>query len=140
MMAMTMHPSRVGVLAMRVKALRWLGAALALTFVGPAVAQVAGPTNRVITKVSLASNTNTVICPANAEAIRTEIFFSVTGVGISFNGGTLNTATVGTTANTAPDFATTAANIYYMFPVPPSNAITAYGAAGMVVCVQTLRQ
>ena len=132
-----MHPSRVGARAMMRKL---LALALAVTFIAPAIAQVAGPTNRVITKVSLASNTNTVICPANAEAIRTEIFFSVTGVGISFNGGTLTTATVGTTANTAPDFATTAANIYYMFPVPPSNAITAYGAAGMVVCVQTLRQ
>ena len=134
-----MRPSRAGVLAMRVKALRWLGAALALTFVGPAVAQAAGLTNRVITKVSLASNTNTVICPANAEAIRTEIFFSVTGVGISFNGVTLTAATVAT-GLTTPDFATSAANQSYTFPVPPSNAITAYGAAGMVVCVQTLRQ
>lgn len=107
----------------------------------PAAAQVAGPSNRVITKTSLASNTNTVICPApTAEVLKTEIFFSVSGVGISFNGGTLNTATVGTTANTAPDWATAAANAYYLFPIPPANAITAYGAAGMVVCVQTLRQ
>lgn len=116
--------------------------ALAALFIGPALAQaqVAGPSNRVITKTSLASNTNTTICPAQAEAIRTEIFFTVSGVGISFNGGTLTTATVGATANTTPDYATAAANTYYMFPVPPSNAITAYGAAGMVVCVQTLRQ
>ncbi len=117
-----------------------LALALAATFVGPAVAQVATPSSRVITKTSLASNTNTVICPAASEPIRTEIFLSVSGVGISFNGGTLTTATVGTTANTVPDFATTAANGYYLFPVPPANAITAYGAAGMVVCVQTLRQ
>lgn len=115
-------------------------AGVAAFLVSPVAAQVAGPANRVITKTSLAANTNTVICPAANEAIRTEIFFSVSGVGISFNGGTLTTAAVGTTANTTPDFATTAANGYYLFPVVPSNAITAYGAAGMVVCVQTMRQ
>lgn len=125
--------------------MRWLlPSALALTFVGPTIvpafAQVAAPANRVITKTSLASNTNTVVCPANAEAIKTEIFFAASGVGVGFNGGTLTTAVVGTTANTAPDFATTAANSYYAFPIPPLNAITAYGAAGMIVCVQTLRQ
>ncbi len=104
-------------------------------------AQVAGPANRVITKTNLAANTNTAICPATTvEPVKTEIFFTVSGVGISFNGGTLTTATVGTAANTAPDFATSAANAYYLFPITPSNAITAYGAAGMVVCVQTLRQ
>lgn len=105
-----------------------------------ATAQVAGPSSRVITKTNLAANTSTVICPAAAEAIRTEIFFTVSGVGISFNGGPLSTAAVGTAANTSPDWATAAANAYYLFPVTPVNAITAYGAAGMVVCVQTLRQ
>ena len=107
----------------------------------PAAAQVAGVANRVITKTSLSSNTNTTICPApSAEPLRTEIFFAVSGVGISLNGGTLTTATVGTTANTAPDWATTAANQSFVFLIPPTNAITAYGAAGMIVCVQTLRQ
>lgn len=107
----------------------------------PASAQVAGPGNRVITKTSLAANTNTVVCPApSAEVLKTELFFSVSGVGISFNGGTLTTATVGATANTTPDFAAAVANVYYLFPVTPANAITAYGAAGMIVCVQTLRQ
>lgn len=118
-----------------------LAVAVASMFAAPAVAQVAGPSNRVITKTSLASNTNTVICPApTAEVLKTEIFFAVSGVGISFNGGTLTTAAVGTTSNTVPDWATSAANASYTFPIPPSNAITAYGAAGMVVCVQTLRQ
>lgn len=107
----------------------------------PASAQVAGTANRVITKTNLSSNTNTTICPApTAEPLRTEIFFAVSGVGISLNGGTLTTATVGVTANTAPDWATTAANQTFVFLIPPTNAITAYGAAGMVVCVQTLRQ
>lgn len=116
-------------------------AGAAAFLVSPASAQVAGVSGRVITKTSLAANTNTVICPApSVEPIKTEIFFSASGVGISFNGGTLTTAAVGTAAGTTPDFATTAANGYYLFPVTPSNAITAYGAAGMVVCVQTLRQ
>lgn len=116
-------------------------AGAAAFFVSPVLAQVAGPANRVITKTSLAANTNTVVCPApSGEAIKTEIFFSVSGVGISFNGGTLTTATVGTVANTSPDFAAATANVYYLFPVTPSNAITAYGAAGMIVCVQTMRQ
>ena len=106
-----------------------------------AQAQVAGPSNRVITKTSLAANTRTPICPAPAsEPIKTEIFFTVSGVGISFNGGTLTTAAVGVAANTAPDWVTTAAGAYYLFPVSPANAITAYGAAGMIVCVQTMRQ
>lgn len=115
-------------------------AGAAAFFVSPATAQVAGPSNRVITKTNLALNTSTVICPAAVEPIKTEVFFTVSGVGISFNGGTLTTAAVGTAAGTAPDFATAAANVYYLFPISPSNAITAYGAAGMVVCVQTLRQ
>lgn len=107
----------------------------------PALAQVAGPTNRVITKTNLVANTSTAICPAPAsEVIRTEVFFTVSGVGVGFNGGTLTQATVGTTANTTPDWATSAAGAYYMFPVPPANAVTAYGAAGMITCVQTLRQ
>lgn len=107
----------------------------------PAAAQVAGPSNRVITKTSLSSNTNTVICPApTGEPLKVEIFFAVSGVGISLNGGTLTTATVGTTANTAPDWATTATNQSFVFSIAPMNAITAYGAAGLVVCVQTMRQ
>lgn len=133
-----MLPAVDALVAMR----KLVGLALAAVFLGPAFAnaQVAAPANRVITKTNLASNTNTVICPANAEALRQEIFFTVSGVGVSFNGGTLTTATVGTTANTTPDWATAAANAYYLFPVPASNAITAYGAAGMITCVQTLRQ
>lgn len=115
-------------------------AGAAAFFVQPAAAQIAGPSNRVITKTNLAANTSTVICPAAIEALKTEIFFTVSGVGISFNGGALTTAAVGTAANTTPDWATTAAGAYYLFPVSPANAITAYGAAGMVVCVQTMRQ
>lgn len=115
-------------------------AGAAAFFVQPLSAQVAGPSNRVITKTSLAANTNAVICPAATEPIKTEIFFTVSGVGVSFNGGTLTTAIVGTAANTTPDWATTAAGAYYLFPIPPANAVTAYGAAGMIVCVQTMRQ
>lgn len=114
-------------------------AGIAAFLVQPVAAQVAGPSNRVVTKTSLAANTSTVVCPAAIEPIRTEVFFTVSGVGISFNGVTLTAAAVGTAAGT-PDFATGAANAYYLFPVTPSNAITAYGAAGMVVCVQTMRQ
>lgn len=118
-----------------------LAVAGAAAFSFAAQAQVAGPSNRVITKTSLAANTSTPICPVpTVEPIKTEIFFTVSGVGISFNGGTLTTATVGATANTTPDWATTAAGAYYLFPIVPANAITAYGAAGMIVCVQTLRQ
>lgn len=106
----------------------------------PVPAQVAAPGNRVITKTNLAANTSPVICPAPAgEPLKVEIFFTVSGVGVSFNGATLATAAVGT-ATTAPDWATGAANAYYLFPITPANPITAYGAAGMVVCVQTMRQ
>ncbi len=114
-------------------------AGAAAFLVSPVAAQVAGPSNRVITKTNLAANVSTVVCPAGVEPIRTEVFFTVSGVGISFNGATLTSAAVGTAAGT-PDFAPGAANAYYLFPVTPSNAITAYGAAGMIVCVQTLRQ
>lgn len=100
----------------------------------------AGTGQRVVTKTNLSSNTSTTICPAATAPVSTEIFFSTAGVGISLSGGTLTTATIGTTANTTPDLSFSVAGDYYVFPVPPTNAITAYGAAGIVVCIQTLRQ
>lgn len=105
---------------------------------GPPYADAA---HRVITKTSLAANTNTVICPAvvsPALPTATEIYFTTAGVGIGFNGQTLTTAAPGT-ATTTPDEAIGTAGTLYTFVIPPTNAVTAYGAAGVVVCVQHLR-
>lgn len=101
----------------------------------------AGTSQRVVTKTNLASNTSTTVCPAATNPISTELFFTVAGVGISLAGGTLTTATIGTTASTTPDLSfATASTVPYQLPVPATNAITAYGAAGIVVCIQNLRQ
>lgn len=114
--------------------------ALATSSTGVLDSPRAGTSNRVVTKVNMSSNTNTQICPAQANGVATEIFFSTAGVGISLAGGTLTQATVGTTASTQPDLEFNTAGTVYTMPVPPTNAITAYGAAGIIVCIQTLRQ
>lgn len=100
----------------------------------------AGTADKTITKTSLALNTSTSICPVDTKIVSEEIFFTTAGVGISLTGGTLTQATVGTTAGTTPDLAFGTANTLYTVPVPDSNAITAYGAAGTVVCIQKNRQ
>lgn len=100
----------------------------------------AGTADRVVTKTNLTLNTSTTICPTASTPVTTEIYFTTAGVGISLAGGTLTQATVGTTATTTPDLAFNTAGTLYTMPVAPTNAITAYGAAGIVVCIQTLRQ
>lgn len=100
----------------------------------------AGTANRVVTKTNLTANTSTTVCPTATAPIATEIYFTTAGVGISLAGGTLTQATVGTTASTTPDLAFGTAATLYTLPVAATNAITAYGAAGIVVCIQTLRQ
>lgn len=108
--------------------------------IGTFCAPMAGTSQRVVTKTNLASNTSTTICPTATVPVSTEIFFTTGGVGISLSGGTLTTATVGTTAGTTPDLSFATANTLYTLPVAATNAITAYGAAGIVVCIQTVRQ
>jgi len=98
-----------------------------------------GTANQVITKTALAANTSTSICPAATAPVSTEIYFSTAGVGISLSGATLTQASVGTAAGT-PDLAFNTAGLLYTLPVPNTNAITAYGAAGVVVCIQKTRQ
>lgn len=100
----------------------------------------AGTANRVVTKTSLTLNTSTTVCPTATAPISTELFFTTAGVGISLAGGTLTTATIGTTASTTPDLSFATANTLYTLPVAPTNIITAYGAAGIVVCIQNIRQ
>ena len=99
-----------------------------------------GTSNMVITKTNISSNTSTTICPTATAPVTTEIYFSTAGVGISLTGGTLTQAAVGTTANTTPDLAFNTAGLLYTLPVPNTNAITAYGASGIIVCIQKLRQ
>jgi hypothetical protein len=99
-----------------------------------------GTANRVVTKTTLSANTSTSICPASTANVSTEIYFTTAGVGISLSGGTLTTATVGATAGTQPDLAFGTAGTLYTAPVGITNAITAYGAAGVVVCIQNNRQ
>lgn len=107
---------------------------------GGAVTGTAGVSQRVVTKTNVSANTSTEVCPAtpSGKLIAQEMFAQASGIGVSFNGATLTTATVGT-ATTSPDFAFSAANGYYAWIVPPTNAITVYGAAQIVVCVQSLR-
>ena len=100
----------------------------------------AGTADRVVTKTSISADTNTTICPTATNPISTEIFFSTAGVGISLAGGTLTQAALGTTASTHPDLVFSTAGTLYTFPVAPTNAITAYGAAGIIVCIQNVRQ
>ena len=99
-----------------------------------------GTSNMVITKTNISANTSTTVCPTATAPVTTEIYFSTAGVGISLTGGTLTQAAVGTTAGTTPDLAFNTAGLLYTLPVPNTNAITAYGAAGIVVCIQNLRQ
>lgn len=103
-----------------------------------ASAPMASAADATTTRTSLAANTNTTICPAVAgtDRVVTEIWVTPSGVGLGLDGQTLTTATVGT-ATTSPHFATSSGNAYYFMPAGRRNAITAYGAAGMVVCVQT---
>lgn len=99
----------------------------------------AGTANRTLTGTSLSSNTNTTICPTATNPVSTEIYFVVAGVGVGLNGQTLTGAAPTATTTNSPDFVSTA-GMLYVAPLGISNAITAYGAAGVVRCVQTLRQ
>lgn len=95
---------------------------------------------RTLTATNLTANTDTVVCPTATNPVVTEIFFTTASVGIGVNGQTLTTATPGATTTNSPDIFIGTANTLYTFPVGPSNAIHAYGAAGIVRCIQTLRQ
>lgn len=107
---------------------------------GAEIVPQAGTANRTLTATNLALNTNTTICPTATNPVVTEIYFSTSGVGIGLNGQTLTTATPGTSTTASPDLAINVAGTLYTAPVGISNAITAYGAAGIVRCIQTLRQ
>ncbi|MBN9318538.1 MAG: hypothetical protein BGN86_14470 [Caulobacterales bacterium 68-7] len=101
--------------------------------------------NRIITKTNLSANTSTAICPTSASSlpgagsqiVTTELFFTTTGVGVGLQGQTLSSATVGGAGSA--DIPITAANTLYTLPVAATNAITAYGAAGYVTCIQTFQ-
>lgn len=107
---------------------------------GVLASPVAGTANRVRTHTSISLNTNTTICPTASAPVTTEIYFSTAGVGIGIDGQTLTGAAATATASNSPDIVIATAGTLYTFPVGPTNAITAYGAAGVIVCIQTLRQ
>lgn len=88
------------------------------------------------------NGTSITICPAATNPVVTEIFFTTASVGIGLGGQALTTATPGGagTESTTPDIFVNTANTLYTFPVGPSNAITGFGASGVVRCIQTLRQ
>jgi hypothetical protein len=89
-----------------------------------------------ITKTLLATNTVASICPATANIISQEIYFTTGGVGISLSGDSaLASATVGTGAHAA-DLEFDTGGVNYPFPVPQTNTIYAYGAAGVITCIQ----
>lgn len=106
---------------------------------GAPIVPQAAAANRTLTGTNLTLNTNTTICPAATNPVATEIYFTTAGVGVGLNGQTLTTATPSATTTSTPDFVSTAGQ-YYLAPVGISNAITAYGAAGVVRCIQTGRQ
>lgn len=114
--------------------------ALCVDTTGVLCSPQATTTQRTITHTNLASNTSTTICPAATNPVTIELFFTTAGVGINLQGGTLTQATVGASTTTTPNIVIGTANTYYLAPVAVSNAITAYGAAGYVVCIQTTRQ
>lgn len=107
---------------------------------GAAIVPQAGTSQRTLTATNLSANTSTTICPTATNPVATEIYFTTALVGVGLNGQTLTTATPGTTTTNSPDFVVNTAGTLYTAPVGVSNAITAYGAAGVVRCVQTLRQ
>lgn len=139
---------------MTIKRFMYIAASLASFFLYPANAQITlqssstgvldsprvGTSNMVITKTNMSANSSTTICPTATAPVTTEIYFTTAGVGISLSGGTLTQAGVGTTAGTTPDLTFNTAGTLYTLPVPNTNAITAYGAAGIIVCIQKLRQ
>jgi hypothetical protein len=98
----------------------------------------AGTANRILTATSLTANTNTSICPTATNPVATEIYFTTAGVGVGLNGQTLTGAAPTATATSSPDFVSVAGQIY-VAPAGIANAITAYGAAGVVRCIQTTR-
>lgn len=106
---------------------------------GAPIVPQAGTANRTLTGTNLGLNTIATICPAATNPVSTEIYFTTAGVGIGLNGQTLTTATPSATTTSSPDIVSTA-GMYYLAPVGVSNAITAYGPAGVVRCIQTLRQ
>jgi hypothetical protein len=92
-----------------------------------------------LTKTLLATNTVQQICPATANIISQEIYFTTGGVGISLSGDSaLASATVGTGAHAA-DLEFDTGGVLYPFTVPQTNAIYAYGAAGVISCIQKTR-
>ena len=101
----------------------------------------AGVSGRTITKTALNASQNASVCPAPTVPLQsTEIQISVAAVGLGFNGQTLNSASYGT-ATGNPDYIAPAAGTLYTFPVPPTNAVSAYSAnAAVVICIQTARQ
>lgn len=106
---------------------------------GALAPSVAGTANRVITKTSLAANTSTSVCPTATAPLTTEIQVQTGTVGLGINGQALSSAAYGV-ATTNPDLVIGAAGTLYVFPVAPTNAVTAYTAtAQVVVCIQTLR-
>lgn len=107
---------------------------------GVICAPQAGTANRVLTATSISANTSTTVCPTATNPVTTEIFFTTAAVGIGVNGQSLTSATPTATATNSPDIYIGTANTLYTFPVAPTNIVTAYGAAGVVRCIQTLRQ
>lgn len=94
------------------------------------------------TRTQMNVNTSQTICPAVAspnKPISQEIYFTFAGIGVSFSGATLTGQAVGTSLTTSPTYEYAAAGVVYTFPVPQTNAITAYTAVaspGIAVCVQ----
>lgn len=112
--------------------------ALCVDTVGALCAPQAGTANRTVTRTNLTANTSTTICPTATNPVSTEMFFTTANVGIGLNGQTLTSAVVASSGS--PDIVIGTAGTLYTAPVGISNVVTAYGAAGYVVCIQTLRQ
>lgn len=95
--------------------------------------------SRVVTRTAVTANTSTTVCPAAATIVAETVFIPSSGTGVGWSGQALTSAAPGT-ATTTPEFATVAANFTWTPVVAPTNAITAYGPAQTIVCVQDVKQ
>jgi hypothetical protein len=102
----------------------------------PAQAQFT-PTVRLVTKTNLAANTSTNVCPATS-ALRTEIQAQTGSVGLGLRNQTLTSATYGATASD-PDLVVGTAGAVYTDGWGLINGVSAYGAAQIIICIQTIR-
>jgi len=94
------------------------------------------------TRVQLSDNTAAVICPATANVYAVVLYNTVADLGISLSGSTGLTSRVvnSTSLTTSPSYNISTAGVWQPLPVGFTGAISAYGAAQWVTCLQFIEQ